>query len=150
MTDPDRAAVNAAAREMKRQYKEMRRRTGHGRQDAVAHAIGVGIRVVVCLGVVAALAWVLLQTSGRTASQTGETGCQAAFRDASDGAVSANAEYDLDPALVACASMGEWTAAFNKYNVPGAGNDARFVAENRCMTGRFDDTPICQELGITP
>ena len=77
----------------------------------------------------------------------GETACEAAFRDASDGSIGGGELYDLDPAMRACGSLRDWEAAWSEYP-PNAGNDPRFVAENRCLAGGFDSTRICKELGL--
>lgn len=79
-----------------------------------------------------------------------DSGCLNAFLDASDGSVEGNEIYDLDPALRMCPSLSAWSAAFGRFHGIQAGDDPRGVAENRCMTGMFNDTPICRELGITP
>ena len=76
--------------------------------------------------------------------------CEAAFRDAADGRISGDEEFDLDPAMRACRSLREWSAASRLYPEALDGVDPRTVAENRCLSGRFSSEEICRELGITP
>lgn len=119
----------------------------------VAYGIGGLIALGAIVAAVAAVVWIGGSAIGglaRSPGGTTETACQAAFRDAADGSVAGDQLYDLDPAMRACQSLGEWSAAFRAYPAPGAGDDPRFVAENRCLSGRFSDAPICRELGITP
>lgn len=104
----------------------------------------------VVLGGAAFLGLYVVLFSGGSPSISAPTACRSAFADAADGQAAGADEYDLDAALRACTSMSEWTAAWREYPPPGAGDDPRFVAENRCMTGGFDSTAICRELGIAP
>ena len=87
----------------------------------------------------------------RATSDSAESPCESRFRDASDGRVGSDVDHDLDPALQVCGSLAEWTAAWRRFPPPGLSvSQARFVAENRCMTGNFNHTDICRELGIQP
>lgn len=112
-----------------------------------------GVGTVLGVVIIAAIAWFMFsspkgQPSGEAPAR--HTACETAFKDASDGTAAGINEYDLDPAMRACSSLAEWTSAWRAFPPPGAGSDPRFVAENRCMTGRFSATSICEELGVTP
>jgi hypothetical protein len=103
------------------------------------------------LGVVLVVGVILWVASSQPASSSAPlTACERAFQDAHDGRIEGNAEYDLDPAMSACNSLREWSAAWARFPPPGAGSDPRFVAENRCLRGGFSGAAICRELRITP
>ena len=104
------------------------------------------VAAFVLAGIALAAYWSLPSSPS---DEGGDTACEAAFHDAADGSVEADVEYDLDPALRVCGSLAAWSAAWRRYP-PQAGTDPRFVAENRCRSGQFNDTAICRELGIAP
>ena len=105
------------------------------------------LRTAVFLGAGAVIATIWTFSTGSSAPgvSVDASACEGAFQDASDGSVAADVEYDLDPAMRACGSLAAWTDAWHKFPPP-AGNNPRFVAENRCATGNFDDAAICREL----
>ncbi len=118
-------------------------RLAFGLGQAVVYAIALGAVALVVAGGI----WVLSLTPEPPSRSATTTACERAFIDASDGSVEVDVEYDLDPAMTACDSLAEWTAAWRRYYLSNlAGDDPRMVAENRCLSGKFEGTPICSEL----
>lgn len=61
---------------------------------------------------------------------------------------------DRSPAeapIVACRSLEESAAAYAVMHGTTADDpSAKLAAQAACETGRYDDTPICRQLGVTP
>lgn len=53
--------------------------------------------------------------------------------------------------IAACRSLEEFVAAYAVTHGAKADDPAaKLAAQGACETGRFNDTPICRQLGITP
>jgi hypothetical protein len=53
--------------------------------------------------------------------------------------------------VVACRSLEEFVAAYAATHGAAADDPtAKLAAQSACETGRFNDTPICRQLGIAP
>ena len=74
----------------------------------------------------------------------GETACEKAFSDAANISDFSDTVEDLDPAVRACSTVAEWTAASNEH--PGAldGASPLTFLQNRCRFGPTS-AKICAE-----
>jgi hypothetical protein len=56
-----------------------------------------------------------------------------------------------DATMHACRSLEEFAAGDEAARAGGTPDvEPKVIAQSACETGRFSDTPICQQLGITP
>lgn len=56
-----------------------------------------------------------------------------------------------DATMQACRSLEEFAAGDEAARSGGTlGVEPKVIAQSACETGRFGDTPICQQLGVTP
>jgi hypothetical protein len=57
----------------------------------------------------------------------------------------------LDATMRACRSLEEFAAGDAAARAGGNGGiDPKVIAQLACASGRFNDTPICRQLGIAP
>jgi len=89
-----------------------------------------------------------LRPAASTLSATPSPACVDALRTA----LASPSDRSLAEApIVACRSLEEFVAAYAV--TQGATADdptAKLTAQGICETGRFNNTPICRQLGVTP
>ena len=75
------------------------------------------------------------------------TACEDAFRVAAEVPSDRDVVEDLDPALLACASLPEWDSAASKFPDALDGVSAEQFARNRCqLDGALAAVSLCKEL----
>lgn len=116
--------------------------------------VGTGTGCLIILGIFLVTMWVAslcsdnnstVERTSTVESSSALSACEAAFRNAAAVDDMHDTVEDLDPAIRACRTVAEWSAASARY--PGAldGVPPEVFLRNRCDFGGFQ-TPICDEI----
>ena len=85
-------------------------------------------------------------TTGTTPSQAEVSLCQAAFDAAASVDAMSDTVSDLYPAVAACSSIADWTAAYNAVNGAGFSGSATEVLGNVCGAAEVASLSLCIQM----
>lgn len=84
--------------------------------------------------------------SGDPTTTEAQSACLAAFREAAGVDSMADSVSDLYPAVRACATVDEWSAAFDVVDGAGFTGSGASVLGNVCTADEVADEPLCQSI----